>query len=166
MKKKEAAAFLAVSERTLLRYAADGKITVTYPQSRGKMAVAEFDNADLEKLKAELSSDAIRPAVQASGASQAMTRREDSLSQAVILERVTQSQTDGFNRLVEAMTAARHTLSPSDKLLLTLDDCSLLSSLSKQYLSAAIKEGRLKGRKIGKGWKVKRDDLQAFIKRL
>jgi excisionase family DNA binding protein len=155
MKKKEAAAFLEVSERTLLRYAADGKITVTYPQSRGKMAVAEFNDDDLAKLKAELSSDTIKPAVQSNGTSQAMTRREDVLS-----------QVDAFKQLAEAVTKARHTLSPSDKLLLTLDDCAMLSSLSKQYLAQAIKEQRLKGQKIGKGWKVKREDLQAFISAL
>jgi excisionase family DNA binding protein len=84
-----------------------------------------------------------------------MTRREDVLS-----------QVDAFKQLAEAVTKARHTLSPSDKLLLTLDDCAMLSSLSKQYLAQAIKEQRLKGQKIGKGWKVKREDLQAFISAL
>jgi excisionase family DNA binding protein len=64
------------------------------------------------------------------------------------------------------VTGARHTLSPSDKLLLTLDDCAMLSSLSKQYLAQAIKDGRLKAQKIGKGWKVKRADLDSFIAEL
>jgi excisionase family DNA binding protein len=167
MKKKEAAEFLGISQRTLLRYASQNKIGVTYPQSRGRVAVAEFNDEDLANLLAELSSDTIKPSVPGTNTSQAMTRRDGELTQGVIqaLEAV-KSQSETFGRLLEVAGAMRPSLSPAEKLLLTLDDCSLLSSLSRDYLGQALRDGQLKGKKIGRGWKVKKEDLQAFIKKL
>ncbi len=50
MNKQEACAFLNVSERSLARYAAQGKIQVTYVKgTRGNVAV--YDDADFQKLK-------------------------------------------------------------------------------------------------------------------
>ena len=50
--------------------------------------------------------------------------------------------------------------------MLTLADCAALSSLSEHHLSEAVKAGRLKGKIIGRGYKVKRVDLNAYVKRL
>ncbi len=54
----------------------------------------------------------------------------------------------------------------ADKLMLTLADAAALTSLSKDHLSAAIHAGKLKAKKIGRGWKVKRDDLDGYVKKL
>src|SRR4051812_31234380 len=62
MNKQEACAFLGISERSLARHAAAGKVQVTYTKgTRGNVAV--YDDADLERLKEELGQPvSIRPA--------------------------------------------------------------------------------------------------------
>lgn len=49
------------------------------------------------------------------------------------------------------------------KILLTLDEAQGLTGLSKAYLRSAIKQGNLKGKQIGKNWRVKRSDLNEFV---
>jgi hypothetical protein len=61
--------------------------------------------------------------------------------------------------VLEAQTAGQ-------KILLSLKDCHILTGLSGQYLREQIQIGKLKGRIIGKGYKVKRTDLDAFIRKL
>jgi excisionase family DNA binding protein len=52
------------------------------------------------------------------------------------------------------------------KLMLTLHEAALLSGLSRGFLRSAIRDGRLKGRVLGRGYKVKRADLDDFLRRL
>jgi excisionase family DNA binding protein len=54
----------------------------------------------------------------------------------------------------------------ADKVMLTLADAAALTSLSKDHLSGAIHTGKLKAKKIGRGWKIKRDDLDLYVKKL
>jgi len=39
----------------------------------------------------------------------------------------------------------------------------LLTGLSKQFLLSAIQQGTLKAKTIGRSWRIKRSDQQAFI---
>ena len=41
-----------------------------------------------------------------------------------------------------------------------------LTSLLHKHLSQAIEEKKLKARIIGRGWRVKREDLEAYVKKL
>ena len=52
------------------------------------------------------------------------------------------------------------------KLTLCLPEAAALSGLSRNYLRQAIKEGNLKSRKIGRGWRIKRADLEAYVRKL
>jgi excisionase family DNA binding protein len=54
----------------------------------------------------------------------------------------------------------------ADKLLLKLDEASALTGLSRGILRQAIKDRKLKARIIGRGWRVKRDDLDVYVKKL
>ncbi len=58
------------------------------------------------------------------------------------------------------------TLSLSDKLTLSLSEASHLSGLSRGYLQQAIKAGKLKAKILGRGWRVKRNDLDNWVKKL
>ncbi len=58
------------------------------------------------------------------------------------------------------------TISVADKLTLSLVEASQLSGLSRNHLRAAIEDKKLKARIIGRGWKVKRDDLDGYVKKL
>ncbi len=54
----------------------------------------------------------------------------------------------------------------ADKLTLSLVEASQLSGLSRGHLREAIQAKKLKARIIGRGWKVKRDDLDLYVKKL
>jgi excisionase family DNA binding protein len=45
-------------------------------------------------------------------------------------------------------------------------EAAQLSGLSRGHLREAIDAGKLKARIIGRGWRVKRDDLDAYVKKL
>jgi excisionase family DNA binding protein len=52
------------------------------------------------------------------------------------------------------------------KLLLSLDEVQVLTGLSRGVLRDAIATGALAGKKIGRGWKVRREDVEQFVKEL
>lgn len=52
------------------------------------------------------------------------------------------------------------------KLTLSLVEAAQLSGLSRNHLRAAIEDKKLKARIIGRGWRVKRDDLDLYVKKL
>lgn len=45
-------------------------------------------------------------------------------------------------------------------------DCRALTGLPRDHLVDAIKAGRLKGKIIGKGYKIKRADLDLNVRKL
>ena len=145
MTKKEAAEFLNVSTRLVERYASEGRLgVITYIRGKtGKQA--EYDNAAVEALKVELETP-----------------------DTALVAPTTRNEARLFvSQLVEAMAKREEPRSASvrtsEKLLLTVSDCRGLTGLSEQIIRAAIKEGTLKARKIGNGFKVKRSDLDQFI---
>jgi len=54
----------------------------------------------------------------------------------------------------------------AQKIMLTLPETALLTSLSRNHLRQAIEEKKLRARIIGRGWRVKRDDLDAYVRKL
>jgi len=80
------------------------------------------------------------------------------------------------DRLIAALEALRPRQLPAapaptlsdiaHKLMLTLPEAAALSNLSRNHLRQAIKTGRLKAQKIGRGWRIKRADLDAYVSAL
>jgi excisionase family DNA binding protein len=54
----------------------------------------------------------------------------------------------------------------NDKLVLSLKEAQALTGFSRERLREAIRDGSLKAQKIGKGWKVKRRDLDCYVESL
>jgi excisionase family DNA binding protein len=52
------------------------------------------------------------------------------------------------------------------KLTLSLVEAARLSGLSRNHLRAAIEAGDLKAKIIGRGWKVKKKDLESYVTKL
>jgi excisionase family DNA binding protein len=52
------------------------------------------------------------------------------------------------------------------KLLLTLAECQTLTGLSRAVLREAIEAKRLKGALIGRAWRVRRADVEDYLKKL
>jgi excisionase family DNA binding protein len=146
MNKKDTSEFLGVSTRLVEKYASEGRLgEVTYVRGKtGKQA--DYDREAVEKLKQVLESPdtaiaAKTPDARLFAASlfEAMASREESRGASIRV---------------------------SEKLLLNVNDCRLLTGLSEQSLREAIHEGKLKAKIIGRGYKIKRADLDEFINEL
>jgi excisionase family DNA binding protein len=78
------------------------------------------------------------------------------------------SQVESLASAAEALRSAADTPPPrlSEKLTLSLMEAAQLSGLSRRILRQAIEEKKLKARIIGRGWRVKRADLDAYVTKL
>jgi excisionase family DNA binding protein len=162
MNKKEVSEFLGVSTRLVEKYASEGRLgEVTYVRGKtGKQA--EYTQEAVEKLKAALESPDTALTTTSPDARlfvaqlvKAMASRE-------------QANIEAIRGLLSGNTEEPRSASVrvSEKILLNLSDCRLLTGLSEANLRDAIKSKKLKAKIIGRGWKVKRQDLDEFIKKL
>jgi excisionase family DNA binding protein len=155
MTKEQAARFLGVTVRSLQRHTQAGRLSVKYERNRRGTMSAIYDRAELKAFKQQLQQPVNKPAL--AGA--------DSTALAWI------PQAEDFpQRLLEALEAFRSKpsspppVSLSEKLTLSLSEASQLSGLSRQMLAGYIKAKKLKAQILGRGWRIKRADLEAFIK--
>jgi predicted transcriptional regulator len=147
MNKKEVAEFFGVSTRIVEKYASEGRLgEITYVRGKtGKQA--EYAREAVENLKTILESP-----------DTALTVTKTPDARLIVAS------------LVEAIASREELHSASvrvsEKLLLNLNDCKLLTGLSEQNLRDAIKSERLKAKIIGRGWKIKKQDLDDFVSNL
>ncbi len=162
MNKKEASEILGVSIRLVEKYAAEGRLgKITYIRGKtGKQA--EYNQDAVEKLKAALESPDTALTTNSPDARlfvaqlvEAMTSRE-------------QAHVEAIRGLLSGSSEELRSASVrvSEKILLNLTDCRSLTGLSQATLKEAIKSKKLKAKIVGRGWKVKRQDLDEFIKNL
>jgi hypothetical protein len=146
MNKKETSEFLGVSTRLVEKYASEGRLgEVTYVRGKtGKQA--DYDPEVVKKLKQVLESPDTAIATKAPDAR---------LFAASLIEAITNRE--------EVRSAS---VRVSEKLLLSVKDCRFLTGLSEQAIRDAIRDETLKARIIGRGFKVKRTDLDEFISKL
>ena len=175
MNKQEASKFLGVSEKTLERYKAAGRIAAKTKRVIGtdgrSRQIIDFNESDLERLKRELDHQTVYPSVidrhrQTETQTDTDTDTVSLTNTELQLDRQTDSQTHLTVLLQQISRVFERQLDASDRaqrLMLDLRDASILSGLSKSYLKSAIKDGTLKAKLIGRGWKVKRSDLDQFI---
>jgi predicted transcriptional regulator len=144
MNKKQVAEFLGVSTRIVEKYASEGRLgEVTYVRGKtGKQA--EYNREAVENLKTILESP-----------DTALTTPKSPDARLIVAS------------FVEAMASREESrgasVRVSEKLLLNLNDCKLLTGLSEQNLRDAIKSEKLKAKIIGRGWKIKKQDLGDFV---
>jgi excisionase family DNA binding protein len=154
--KKEAADFLGVTIRSIEAYAAKGKLSTAKAKgTRGDITV--YDEAELQKLKDERGQVSFieRPEQGEKPRTEnlALIRPEQSAALAALIEAVQKS-------------AAPTTADAANKLLLKLDEASKLTGLSRAILREAIENKKLKAKIIGRAWRIKRIDLDAYISKL
>lgn len=156
MTKAGAAEFLGVKPRTVEHYATQGKFTVKYERGqRGQ--VAKYNDEELKRLKDELEQPSYptRPALELSPANQPMR---------AIAEVVAPEQIQAL-----VIAAAAHfergmpTIADGERLLLTIVDAREHTGLSYKLLRAAISEGALPAKKIGRSWRITPQALRAYI---
>ncbi len=165
MNKKDAAEFLGVSVRAVERYTQQGKLSVTYTKGRTR-PVAEYRQDELDALRAEINANLYhqRPAHEKPNpANSEQAGGLVAISPAHALQRAASPQT--IEALGQAIADALQG-SQAPKMLLSLTDAAEVSGLSASHLLDAIHDGRLDGRKIGRGFKVRPSDLQEYAKRV
>lgn len=165
MTTKDAAAFLEITERTLIRYANAGKIKKT--QVRGKTGmVSDYALPDLEKLKRELNptyegpaegevvTDATSPESDVSEAS------SQAGQQLAVIERPPLTQ------LTSPEKAMSDVLLLGIKKLLTIEETALITGLSSKRLRDDIKSGNLKAGRVGRSFRIRPTDLDKYLSEL
>ena len=170
MNKQQAAEFLGVSVRALERYVQQGRIGVKYEKGKTR-STANFDQAELEEFRAELSQPTIKPAVESR---QIPTEPQPDSDQAVLYAgEITEfgeiSVIDKLSSIIEGLLAKSEnqpSVPIADKLLLTIPEAQALTGLSKDVLRDAIQEGSLKAKVIGRSWRIKRSDLEEYVSTL
>ena len=172
--KQEAAALVGCSVRTLLRLVDQGKLAhlpKRRPADETLFDVAELDrySREVEASAAGVVSGVVVPGTPGTpDESQALARRNGRVS----LSPVTLDTGDALDtpemrgRMLRAFEAMASPVRLADKLTLSLSEAALLSGLSRAHLREAIAAKKLKARIIGRGFKVKRSDLEAYVSKL
>lgn len=147
-------------------------------QSRGGLSSAGvndmFGEGELERLKKEL--DGLMPETWPGAKSLVPQQPEAPLELSTETESLVPTHLlEIGERLVAALEALRQSRAVPDcitvadiahKLMLTLQEASALSNLSRAHLREAIRRGKLKAKIIGRGWRIKRTDLDTYVRAL
>jgi len=172
LNKQQAAEYLGMSVRTLLRLTGE---KIAHLPKRRQSEETFFDKSELDRfllqsqngtsvMSAVVTPDALGTPTE----NQGLMQRGAGVSIApVTLDTGDTRDTPEMRlRMLAAFEAMASPVRLTDKLTLTLTEATLLSGLSRAYLRQAIHAGKLKARIIGKGWRVKREELDAYVKKL
>ncbi len=181
MNKKEAAAFLGVTTRSLERYVSQNKLKVKYVKGKTR-PVAVFDAVELEKLKQEMASLPLsqRPSlliefngenntVNGNGSKTEVATRATTQLKRAKTETLTKSRQgilnpdDAASPMLKKLLAS---LMANNKIILTLAEAAALTNISQQELRKAIGTGALSAAMKGRGWKIRRKDLESYVEKL
>lgn len=167
--KQLAAEFLGVNVRTLERYTQEGKIGGRYEKGKTR-SVMVYDSEELQAFKAAQETKTYKPAVDPTPTNP--DRDEAALSkfvegtQPLHLLAGLDHLADVLKAIREEQELDRKSVPIHHKLTLSLAESSALSGLSRQRIRAAIKDGTLTAQIIGKGFRVKRTDLEDYVDNL
>lgn len=150
MTKTEAAEMLNVSEKTISRYVSSGKLPGRYVAGKTGRQL-EFDAEDVEQFKLESATP--------------IEVRQDGTT-AIVPSVPSVPSLDVFAQFVRAVVAEtgqdKHSVPTSEKMVLSLDEAAALSGVPRAVLNDARRDGHLRARKLGRGYKVLRADLESF----
>lgn len=148
-----------LSKRSLQRYAEKGLLTVTYVEHEGTRSVADYDEQELKALKESMS----KPKEPSAQQSTAMTTRRGAGA-----EELAALITQSFSAALEEHERRRRKNPEPVALetlpILTPPQAAAVSGLTENFIRANL--DALKAKKIGRGYKINRANLDAFVKRL
>jgi excisionase family DNA binding protein len=175
MNKKDAAEFLGVSVRAVERYTQQGKLSVTYTKGRTR-PVAEYRPEELDNLRAEIGANLYhqRPAHEKPNpANSEQSGGLVAISPSQSLQRAAAPQTiEALGQAIaDALQAGGRPPEPSitdlaAKFSLSIDDAARLSGLSANHIYAALRGRKLKGKIVGRGWRIKPEDLKGYVEKV
>jgi excisionase family DNA binding protein len=170
MTKQQAADYLGVTIRSIEAYAAKGKLTPMRAKgTRGDITV--YNEEELARLKQEREQASYVPnfaALAPRPQQQAIAPQPPSFDwTSWLLTRLSDPQfMDAIGKLVEVIAKHSAATKTADRLALTLKEASDLSGLSTTTLRNDIHSGELKAKIIGRGWKIRRADLDSYMSRV
>lgn len=166
LNKQQAAEFLGVNVRTLERYTQEGKIGGRYEKGKTR-SVLVYDEEELQAFKAAQETKTYKPSVDSTPTNP--DSDETALSKFVEVSQPLHLM-EGLNHLADVLKAIREeqeidrlTVPIHHKLTLSLAEASALAGISRGRLREAIKDGTLTAQVIGRGYRVKRTDLEDYI---
>jgi hypothetical protein len=174
MNKAEAAEYIGVSVRTLQRIVErktkQGTYTAQYQRGATGQRAATFDAATLDEWKRELEEEASGAIVTAQD--EGMSNRANlPVTPGASLQLASLSRSAAFMELLAAIEQARAEARPVEsivdlahKLILTEKEAARFTGLPLSVIRA--NREKLKARIIGRGDKVKREALEAFVRKL
>jgi excisionase family DNA binding protein len=148
MNKRQASKELKISVRSLQRLVQNKILTVVYQRGSSGKQEAVFDAEQIAKYKLERdkpTNKLIKPPIN---------------DKTQVARYATLEFLEVFRN---SLTVQKSVVPIADKILLTVNECRALSGLSEKRIIEAIKAGKLKGQFIGKGWKIKRTELNAYV---
>jgi excisionase family DNA binding protein len=153
MNKEEAAKELGISVRSLQRIVQSGKISVSYKRGESGKQEAIFGADEIRSYKERRDVESVKPATAPTNDT-ALARNDATQFFEMLKDAVAPKQKAGRDVAVE------------NKPLLKLDEAAALTGLSRQILRKAIDSEALKGKIIGRAYRIKRAALDEFIKNL
>jgi len=159
--KKEALEILEVSPRTLGNYVEQGKLSVRYVKGKnGQEAV--YDRKEVETLKTTTPTLPQRPAV--------MPRTPEAQTLPATINNLPAITPELFFEALKALSPApirKRELMVTEiavKPILKIKEASALTGLGERRLKDAIEKEELKAKKLDRSWRIKRDDLDRYVK--
>ena len=166
MNKKEAAAYLNVSTRAIERYTAQGKLTPTYEKGRTGSAPV-YDQAQLDELKKQMeeAGDSSRAAVQHDKPAKHDKRDKGDIAGALVLRSGSRADLAAFIAVLDKARGPS-VADIAAKPLLTRVEAQRYTGLSRELLHEEVESGKVKEVKLGRAYRIKRTDLDAYIEQL
>ncbi len=186
--KEQAAKILRTSTRGVERLVSRGKLHVTPEKVEGRTRLQPmYDEQLVQALAAEMTPDAASIATNGDGE---LATNKDSgdthpreiddaptVEPSQALQRAASPQTiEALGQAIADALQATHgakngkpveTVSDlAAKLTLSLSDAARLSGLSADRLRAAIHGGELEARKVGRGWRIRPEELKVYVRRV
>jgi excisionase family DNA binding protein len=157
MNKEDAAKQLGISVRSLQRLVQSEKISVTYKRGQSGKQEAIFNLDEVENYKRGRDAETIKPSVTTTGDT-TLARSDATTSDTGLARNVIETF---FNAMGQ-----KSSVPIADKPLLKLDEAAALTGLSRDRLRKAIQDKELVGKMIGRAYRIKRGDLDRYIKNL
>jgi excisionase family DNA binding protein len=170
MNKEQAAAALGITVRTLQRHMAAHRIGFAIRKTAtGEEATFSAEEVARFKAQRDALTETVTPAANVSEVVRAPSQALEHVSNSQTIEALGRAIADALQATQTHANGTGGAVSITDlahKLTLSLMEASQLSGLSRGHLRDAIENRKLKARIIGRGWRVKRDDLEAYVKKL
>lgn len=174
----EAARALEISVRTVQRRLDAGEYEATTVAGKRcvRLSVKDFPDGIPEDVTLDVTGDSVDRTALKSARDTTGDNQRDSTA-LVPLRDVGGSQVQALVTLIDAVDEARTSRRDSEhkkptaqesaaKLLLNLEEAQVLTGISSAALRASIQNGELKAKKIGRGWKMRRADLESYLEQI